>query len=163
MGRGKFLIGGFVVLAVAVWLVFSSTLASAQYFYTVDELLALGDEAVGRPSRISGAVLGDPEDMIKYDLETLDMRFFIAHMPADRQELEDLGGLAQALHEAVNDPSRARLEIVFNGEKPDLLKHEAEAIVTGTLGEDGVFYADELLLKCPTRYDEVESDEQTDG
>jgi cytochrome c-type biogenesis protein CcmE len=34
------------------------------------------------------------------------------------------------------------------------LKHEAQAIVTGTLGEDGVFYADELLLKCPTRYQE---------
>jgi cytochrome c-type biogenesis protein CcmE len=23
------------------------------------------------------------------------------------------------------------------------------------LGEDGVFYADELLLKCPTKYEEV--------
>jgi cytochrome c-type biogenesis protein CcmE len=23
------------------------------------------------------------------------------------------------------------------------------------LGEDGVFYADELLLKCPTKYEEA--------
>jgi cytochrome c-type biogenesis protein CcmE len=27
--------------------------------------------------------------------------------------------------------------------------------VTGKLGEDGVFYADELLLKCPTKYEET--------
>jgi cytochrome c-type biogenesis protein CcmE len=37
---------------------------------------------------------------------------------------------------------------------PDLLRHEAQAIVTGRVGADGVFEADELLLKCPTRYEE---------
>jgi len=26
--------------------------------------------------------------------------------------------------------------------------------MTGRMGEDGVFYADELLLKCPSRYEE---------
>jgi cytochrome c-type biogenesis protein CcmE len=35
---------------------------------------------------------------------------------------------------------------------PDLLKDEAQAIVTGKLGADGVFVADELLLKCPSKY-----------
>ena len=38
--------------------------------------------------------------------------------------------------------------------KPDLLQHEAQAIMTGVVGEDGVFYATELLLKCPSRYEE---------
>jgi cytochrome c-type biogenesis protein CcmE len=38
---------------------------------------------------------------------------------------------------------------------PDLLTHEAQAIVTGELGADGVFYASELLLKCPSRYEEA--------
>jgi cytochrome c-type biogenesis protein CcmE len=33
--------------------------------------------------------------------------------------------------------------------------NEAQAIVTGHLGEDGIFYADELLLKCPTKYEEA--------
>jgi cytochrome c-type biogenesis protein CcmE len=27
--------------------------------------------------------------------------------------------------------------------------------MTGHLGTDGVFYAEELLLKCPTRYEEA--------
>ena len=39
--------------------------------------------------------------------------------------------------------------------KPDLLRGEAQAIMTGKLGDDGVFYADELLLKCPTKYEEA--------
>ena len=58
------------------------------------------------------------------------------------------------LHEAVNDPDAPRLEIVYEDVKPDLLQHEAQAILRGQLGEDGRFYADELLLKCPTRYEE---------
>jgi cytochrome c-type biogenesis protein CcmE len=53
------------------------------------------------------------------------------------------------------DPSRARMTIVYVGPKPDLLRNEAQAIVTGHLGDDGVFYADELLLKCPTKYEEA--------
>jgi cytochrome c-type biogenesis protein CcmE len=37
---------------------------------------------------------------------------------------------------------------------PDLLRHEAQAILTGRMDTDGVFQAEELLLKCPTRYEE---------
>jgi cytochrome c-type biogenesis protein CcmE len=44
---------------------------------------------------------------------------------------------------------------VYNGPRPDLLKHEAQAIMTGKLDENGVFHAEELLLKCPTRYEEA--------
>jgi cytochrome c-type biogenesis protein CcmE len=59
------------------------------------------------------------------------------------------------LHSAVTDPARARLTIIYNGPKPDLLRDEAQAIVTGHLNEEGIFYADELLLKCPTKYQEA--------
>jgi cytochrome c-type biogenesis protein CcmE len=55
----------------------------------------------------------------------------------------------------VNDPTRQRVKIQYVGPKPDLLRSEAQAIVTGKLNEDGVFIAEELLLKCPTRYDEA--------
>ena len=36
-----------------------------------------------------------------------------------------------------------------------LLRNEAQAIMTGKLGADGVFQLDELLLKCPTKYEEA--------
>ncbi len=65
------------------------------------------------------------------------------------------GGLAVVLHEAVTDPDRAQMRVIYNGVKPDLLRHEAQAIMTGQLGEDGIFYAEELLLKCPTKYEEA--------
>jgi cytochrome c-type biogenesis protein CcmE len=76
-------------------------------------------------------------------------------MPADNAIIETEGGLADALHAAVMDPSRERMTVVYIGPKPDLLRNEAQAIVTGHVGEDGVFYADELLLKCPTKYEEA--------
>lgn len=158
-GRGKFIFGGLVILAAVVYLVISSTSAGAQYFFTIDELYEKGDAAYGTPARVAGAVIGET---IQYDPETLTLRFTVAHMPADNEILEEEGGLAMALHQAVTDPSRRRLEVVYYGVMPDLLQNEAQAIMTGTLGEDGVFEAEELLLKCPTRYDEAVP-EQSEG
>jgi len=149
--RSKFIVGGLLILAAVVYLIASSTAAAAQYFHTVEELNELGDSVVGKSLRVSGAVVGEAD----YDPETLTLTFTVAHLPGDNQLLEEEGGLAQALHNAVTDPDRARLQVVYVGVKPDLLQNEAQAIMTGQLGEDGVFYADELLLKCPTRYEEA--------
>jgi cytochrome c-type biogenesis protein CcmE len=151
-GRGKFIIGGLLILATVIFLIVSSTAAGVQYYSTVDELFAQGEAAVGRPSQIIGAVIGDT---IEYDAEELTLTFTVAHMPADNDILEDEGGLAEALFDAVNDPSRTKMQVVYYGVKPDLLQHEAQAIVTGELGDDGIFYADELLLKCPSKYEEA--------
>ena len=148
----KFIIGGLMILSVVIYLIVSSTAAGAQSFYTVEELNARGESAVDLPLRISGAVLGES---ISYDAETLTLRFTVAHMPADNEVLNEEGGLAEALHQAIVDPNRSRLDVVYIGVKPDLLQHEAQAILSGTLSEDGVFYANELLLRCPTRYDEA--------
>lgn len=150
--RRKFLIGGLVIIAVVIWLIVTSTMAGAQFFYTVDELKARGSDAIGKPVRIAGAVLGDS---IQYDPETLTLTFTIVHIPADTQLINDDGGLAAALDAAVADPTRNQLQITYIGVKPDLLKHAAEAIVSGELDADGVFHANELLLRCPTRYEEA--------
>jgi cytochrome c-type biogenesis protein CcmE len=151
-GRWKFLIGGLLILAAVVYLIVSATRASAEYFMTVDELRAQGSAVEGKNLRISGAVVGSS---IQYDPNTLELRFEVAQVPGDQSAIDAQGGLAAVLHAAVTDPSRARLTIVYNGPKPDLMKDEAQAIITGHLGIDGVFYADELLLKCPTKYQEA--------
>lgn len=152
MQRNKFIIGGALILAAVVYLIASSTQASAEYFMTVDELKAEGASAVNKSVRLSGAVLGDT---IQYDASTLTLTFEIAHVPGDNNEIEAQGGLAAVLHEAVSDPSRARVKVIYEGVMPDLLRNEAQAIMTGKLGEDGVFHAEELLLKCPTKYEEA--------
>ncbi|GAB4498651.1 MAG: hypothetical protein OHK003_11660 [Anaerolineales bacterium] len=152
MQRNKFIIGGVLILAAVVYLIASSTHASAEYFMTVDELNAEGASAINKSLRLSGAVLGDT---IQYDPSTLTLTFEVAHVPGDNAEIERQGGLATVLHAAVTDPSRSRIKVQYEGVMPDLLRNEAQAIMTGKLGEDGVFYAEELLLKCPTKYEEA--------
>ncbi len=150
--RLKFIFGGLLILASVVYLIVSSTQASAQYFLTVDELVAKKASVVDKNIRISGAVIGDT---ISYEAKTLTLGFDVAHVSGDNAEIEKEGGLAVVLHQAVIDPNRSRLKVVYVGVKPDLMRNEAQAIMTGHLGSDGVFYAEELLLKCPTKYEEA--------
>lgn len=159
MQKNKFILGGLLILAAVVYLIVSSTQASAEYFMTVDELKSEGSGAIGKSLRASGAIIGDT---IQYDPETLTLEFEVAHVPGDNAEIEAQGGLAFVLHQAVTDPTRQRIQVVYVGPKPDLLRDEAQAIMTGHLGEDGIFYADELLLKCPTKYEEAVP-EQAEG
>lgn len=145
--RLKFLIGGILILAAVTYLIISSTTNGARYYITVDELLTNNSQYVGKTVRISGAVLGDS---IQYDDKNLIIDFTIANVPSDYDNL------AEALHQAVNNPDARRIPIHITGQvKPDLLKNEAQAILTGTLDEKGVFHATELLLKCPTRFQEA--------
>ncbi len=152
MKINKFVIGGLLILGAVVFLIATATKDASQFFMTVDELNAEGPAVVDKNLRVTGAVIGDT---IQYDPSTLTLTFEVAHVPADEADLKDEGGLAEALHQATIDPSRSRMTVVYVGVKPDLLRHEAQAIVTGHLGADGIFYAEELLLKCPTRYEEA--------
>ena len=152
MGRSKFFVGIALIVAAVVYLIASSTAQAAEYFMTVDELKAKGASVIGKNLRASGAVIGDS---IRYDAATLTLTFEVAQVPGDNAEIDALGGLAEVLHQAVIDPSRARMTVVYVGVQPDLLRNEAQAIMTGHLGADGIFYADELLLKCPTKYQEA--------
>jgi cytochrome c-type biogenesis protein CcmE len=151
-GRLKFIIGGLLIVAAIVYLIVSSTQASAQYFLTIHELNSRGSSILGQDVRVSGAVVGDS---IQYDPQTLTLKFTIADIPGDNNVIEQQGGLAAVLHAAVLDTSRPRLQVVYTGVKPDLLRNEAQAIITGKLGADGVFNASELLLKCPTKYQDA--------
>ncbi len=152
MGRTKFIVGGVVILAAVVYLIFSSTQANAEYFMTINELKSKGSAVVNQNLRVSGAVIGDT---IQYDPNTLTLSFEVANVPGDNKTIDAEGGLAKVLHEAVINPNSARIKVVYNGPKPDLLKDEAQAIMTGHLDAQGTFHADELLLKCPTKYQDA--------
>jgi len=132
--RTKFLVGGLIILLAVGYLIVSSFGSSAQYFLTVTELRGKGADIIGDNVRISGIVIGDS---ITYDSQTLRLEFNI---------VDDLNDLSNPLH------------VVYYGPKPDLMQHEAQAIIEGVWNEDGMFYAhnraDSLLLKCPTRYEE---------
>ena len=150
--RAKFIIGGLLIAAAVIYLIVSTLQNTQQYFMTVEEMQGKGAAMVGREARVSGAVIGDS---IEYDSQTLTLRFVIAHTPGDQKEVDALGGLAEVLHLAVNNPNAARMQVEYKGVMPDLLRNEAQAIMTGEMGDDGVFYANELLLKCPTKYEDA--------
>lgn len=144
-GRWKFLVGGIAMLGAVVYLILSGTASGALPLLSVDELVN-NPKYTGQLVRVTGAVLGDT---INFDGENLIIEFTVASIPPD---VEDL---AQALYEATLDPDAAHMPVRVEGQpKPDLLQNEAQAIMTGTLGENGVFIANEVLFKCPSRYGE---------
>ncbi|MBI1259428.1 MAG: hypothetical protein GC204_18325 [Chloroflexi bacterium] len=146
----KFLVGGLLMLGAVTYLIVSGTFSGAQYFITIDDLLK-NPEYVGKSVRMSGAVIGDS---IVYDSQNLTLDFTVANFPMDTTEL------AKSLHEAVVSTTATHLHVHLDNEvKPDLLKDEAQAIMTGKLGADGIFYASELLLKCPSRYQDSVPDQ----
>ncbi|HUN22481.1 MAG TPA: cytochrome c maturation protein CcmE [Anaerolineales bacterium] len=146
----KFIIGFFVIISAVIGLIVVNTVNTGQYFQTVDELLS-NPNMQGRNVRLSGAVLGDT---VTYNTDTLELRFEVVHIPGDQKDIDAQGGLATVLYKATTNPNAQRLKVVYVGEKPDLLRNEAQAIMDGRIGTDGVFYADTLLLKCPTRYED---------
>ncbi len=148
--RMKFIVGGALILGAVVYLIATTTLSTAQYYLTVEELRGRGSTVVGKNVRVSGAVMGES---IQYDAQALELTFTVAQVSDSPESLQAAGGLAQALAQAVRNPQAARLNVHYLGPKPDLMRPEAQAIMDGQLREDGTFHADTLLLKCPTRYE----------
>jgi len=140
--RLKFITGGTVLLAAVVYLVINAMSGNMQLYKTVDEFYAEQSRLVGRDLRVAGFVLGDTVEFTQIDATTSRLEFDIVDNPASP---------AQRLHiVAINEP------------KPDLLQDHAQALVEGHADQNGVFMANEggLMLKCPTRYEEMEPTEQ---
>ncbi len=146
----KTLIAVLVIAVALIALLIATTRSSTQYFLTVSELQSGETDMTGRNVRMSGVVLGDT---IVYDPQTLDLTFEVAQIPGDHRVINEMGGMAVVLEKAAADPTLPRITIHYNGVKPDLLKHEAQAIVSGSLDVNGIFQAKELLLKCPSKYE----------
>ena len=122
----KFIVGGVVIALAVVYLVFTGIQSNATYFLTVDELYAKGETQYNRPVRVSGLVDGDTIEFNNRDL---------------------------ILEFDVTSTTGESMHVVFNGPKPDQMRHEAEAILEGKYDGE-VFTAQSLLLKCPSRYEE---------
>ncbi len=154
--RIKFIVGGGLFLAAVLFMVISATKATSEFFMTVQEVLDAENDLQGQSLRVSGAVIGDS---IAYDASAGEVRFLIAHIPADKNLIKEAGGLNEVLHQAVNDPNNPRLAVFYRGSPPDMLRDEAQAILTGRLNAAGEFIAEELLLKCPSKYEEALPDQ----
>jgi len=133
--KPKYLLGFALIVAAIVFLIVTSMQANAQYFLTVTQLRDRGQAVVDQSVRVSGAVVYDKTVLYEVRNNEPYLEFSVV-------DTEDQIG------------KQTPLRIVYKGPKPDLLQAHAQAIVEGHLGADGNFYADNLLLKCPTRYEE---------
>jgi cytochrome c-type biogenesis protein CcmE len=132
--KPKYLLGGSLIAAAAIFLIVTSMTANAQYFLTVAQLRDKGSSMADQNVRVSGAVI--------YESTLYEVRNNEPYLEFD--VVDSLDQIGQ----------QTPLRIVYKGPKPDLLQPHAQAIVEGHLAADGKFYADTLLLKCPTRYEE---------
>jgi cytochrome c-type biogenesis protein CcmE len=137
-GRLKFVVGGILLFAAIAYLVVNAMSGNTQLYKTVDEFYAEQGRLTGRDLRVAGMVIGDSIQFTQIDDVTSRLEFDV---------VDDLKNPGQRLHiVAMNEP------------KPDLLQHEAQALIEGRADENGVFQVNPggLLLKCPTRYEELE-------
>jgi cytochrome c-type biogenesis protein CcmE len=127
------LIGG-----AATYLLADTLFADAEaltYFHPADAVMAQKAELTGKRIRMGGHVT---KGTIFQKKGTLDYQFDVRPVPG-----------------MIKHPEFANSSVTvrYMGVVPDTFKDDAEVIVTGTLGSDGVFQANDLLAKCPSKYE----------
>ena len=126
--RGRLLIGGTLLLGALFYLAYLAFQGSTVYYVTVDDLLAQGvDATTERSVRVNGVLLEG-----SFVRET---------------------GSTEASFVLVDPEGVGQVDAVYNGVVPDLFFNEhSQVVAEGRYGDDGVFHADLLIVKCPSKY-----------
>ncbi len=133
--RTRFIILG-AVLALAVgYMVFAAFPGNVLYFLTVSEFMQADEYRDGRTVRVAGALVGGSfqrqENSIASDFQLTDKE----------------GGAPE------------RLIASYVGVMPDLFFNpHSEIILEGRYGPGGVFEAESILVKCPSKYQALEEE-----
>ena len=122
--KKRFLIGGIIVFLAIGYLGYMGFTGSATYYYTVSELLEHGSSIHDENVRVNGQVA---PGSVEQESGGLVLRFAIAE-----------GGES--------------LPVFYQGVVPDTFKVGNEIVVEGYLNSAGVFQANMLMLKCPSKY-----------
>jgi cytochrome c-type biogenesis protein CcmE len=125
---------GFAVIVVSLfYLVVTGFQETAMYYFTVTELEARETEFVGKRIKLAGRVI--PNTITRDDRE-MSLKFDIWEPPA----------------EGVETP-QGRRTISYKGIVPDTFKDGADVVLEGVTRRNGVFKAETLLAKCPSKYE----------
>ena len=122
--KKKFLIGGTIVFLAIGYLAYVGFMDSATYYYTVSELKGMGSSIHGNSVRVSGQVA---PGSIEQEPVNLTMRFTIIE-------------------------GEESLPVVYRGAVPDAFKVGNDVVVDGNLSSSGIFQANTILVKCPSKY-----------
>lgn len=119
------IVAGLAVVGILAGLVMFDGFEAETYFYDVDQAIAQGDDLVGQTVRIKGQV------------ETGTVRG------------KD-GDLGRTFRIAERGES---IWVTYEGVLPDTFEEGVEVVAQGTVDEDYTLVADEVLVKCPSRYE----------
>ncbi len=143
--RLKFVVGGVLLVAAIVFLVVNAMSGNTQLYKTIDEFYAEQSQLIGRDLRVAGFVIGDSIEFTQIDATTTRLEFDVV--------------------DDIENPGQRLRIVAMNEPMPDLLQHEAQALVEGSANENGEFITNPggLLLKCPTRYEELDPADHPDN
>ena len=140
--RTRFIIIAVVVVLALAFMIWAAFGENTRYFLTVSEFKdkQAGQEIVdGQMVRVSGKLVEGTFDRPE--------KSTISHFQITDKEGAYSGS--------------ARLPASYDGVLPDLFFNpHSEIILEGSYGGDGIFQANEILVKCPSKYQDLEDQQQ---
>lgn len=131
---------GTVVALALGYMIYAAFPGNALYFLTVSEFMAGDEYQDGRQVRVAGQLV--PDSFSRQEGTTL------SHFRL--QDTEDSAGYGSDVH----------LTASYVGVLPDLFFNPySEIILQGRHGSEGVFQADDILVKCPSKYQSLDETE----
>jgi len=124
MKRTRLILAAVIVAGALVYLILGGLRGAIVYYATPSEVLAQGQGAVGRATRLGGQVVPGSR---RWDPVTLELRFVLTD-------------------------GKAIVPVVYHGAPPELFTEGQGAIVEGALGSDGVFVARSIIVKHSEEY-----------
>ena len=117
--------GGILILAAVGALLYTGFREGTVYYYTIQELNESASTLADEEIRVTGQVVNGSLD---WGEDSLTVRFIIA------------------------DEGRT-LPVVYDGVAPDNLLEGREVVVNGKYEMSGIFLANSILTKCPSKYE----------
>lgn len=124
--KKRYLIGGVILLAAVILLIFAGVRFFGVYMVSVDEFLTDASK-YDTSVRVAGQVA---DGSLSWDADNLELRFTVAN-----------GG--------------AEMPVLYRGARPTGLQNGAGVVVAGKYRSEGVFEADQIILKCSSKYEEA--------
>lgn len=132
--KAKYIIGGAIILVFVIW-------GTTAFLTTTVQYVPIEQAAVAsRTVQVMGKI---DFDKVRYDADNTRLEFAIydaeAESPAD---------------------AHSRLDVVYYGVVPGNFDQATSVVLKGRGGEDGRFVAEQMLVKCPSKYQGEEGEYQ---
>jgi len=121
------------IIAVSGYFIYDLSKSSIIPYMTVSELIESSDTMIGRNIQIRGKV--------------------------EKNSLQDFGMYFQF---SISD-EEASINVIYTGSIVPGFKEENEVVLIGSLNSNGDFEAEKMILKCPSKYEEIDEQHQLIG